>query len=219
MKPTEMLKEIKSLLGIELSAEVEEVKVEASEEVQAEAEVAEATEETKVELAQMTLENGTVLEAEEFAEGQEVFIVTEEDRIAVPVGEYELEGGRVLVVEEEGIISEVKSAEAEEEAPEVEVEAAEEEMGYVKKEEFAAAVEEIKAMIDELKAGMKEKEEMAAEQAEVEAQVKEELSATPASAPLKHNPEAEAKKEQFAYAQKRNQSTRDRVLARIANFK
>jgi hypothetical protein len=213
MKPTEMLKEIKTLLGIELSAEVEEVKVEASEEVQAEAE------ETKVELAQMTLENGTVLEAEEFAAGQEVFIVTEEDKIALPVGEYELDDARVLVVEEEGIISEIKSAEAEEEAPEVEVEAAEEEMGYVKKEEFAAAVEEIKAMIDELKAGMDKKEEMAAEAAEVEAQVKEELSATPAAEPLKHNPEGEAKKEAFNYATKRNQSTRDRVLAKLANFK
>lgn len=219
MKPTEMLKEIKSLLGIELSAEVEEVKVEASEEVQTEAEVAEATEETKVEFAQMTLENGTVLEAEEFAEGQEVFIVTEEDRIAVPVGEYELEDGRVLVVEEEGIISEVKSAEAEEEAPEVEVEATEEEMGYVKKEEFAAAVEEIKAMIDELKAGMKEKEEMAAEAAKVEEQVREELSATPASAPLKHNPEAQAQKDAFNFSTKRAESTRDRVFAKLANLK
>ena len=205
MKPTEMLKEIKSLLGIELSAEVEEVK---AEEV--------ATEETKVELAQATLENGTVLEAEEFAEGQEVFIVTEEDRIAVPVGEYEMEDGRVLVVEEEGIIKEIKAEEAE---VEVEVEAAEEEMGYVKKEEFAAAVEEIKAMIDELKAGMQEKEEMAAQEAEVEAQVKEELSATPAAEPLKHNPEAESKKETFNYASKRNASTRDRVLAKLANFK
>lgn len=211
-----MLKEIKSLLGIELSAEVEEVKVEASEEVQAEAEVAEATEETKVELAQMTLENGTVLEAEEFAPDFEVFIVTEEDKIALPVGEYALEDGRVLVVEEEGIIKEVKSEEApaEEEAPEVEieVEAAEEEMGYVKKEEFAAAIEEIKAMIDELKSV---KEEMA----QVEAQVKEELSATPAAAPLKHNPEAQAQKEMFNYSPKRQAATRDRVLAKIANLK
>src|SRR6056300_946839 len=208
MKPTEMLKEIKSLLGIELSAEVEEVKVEASEEVQAEAEVVETTEETKVELAQMTLENGTVLEAEEFAPDFEVFIITEEDKIALPVGEYTMEDGQILVVEEEGIIKEIKSEEApaEEEAPEaeVEVEAAEEEMGYVKKEEFAAAIEEIKAMIDELKSA---KEEMA----QVEAQVKEELSATPAAAPLKHNPEGEAKKEQFLYAQNRSQSTRDRV--------
>jgi hypothetical protein len=190
MKPTEMLKEIKSLLGIELSAEVAE---------------------TKVELAQMTLENGTVLEAEEFAEGQEVFIVTEEDRIALPVGEYELEDGQILVVEEEGIIKEVKAKEAE---VEEEVEAAEE-MAYVNKEEFAAAIDEIKAMIDDIKAGMKDKEEMA----QVEALVKEELSATPAAAPLKHNPEAESQKEMFNYASKRSGSTRERVLAKLANFK
>jgi hypothetical protein len=196
MKPTEMLKEIKNLLGIELSAEV------------------------KVELAQMTLENGTVLEAEEFATGQEVFIVTEEDKIALPVGEYEMEDGRTLVVEEEGIISEIKSAEAEEEeAPEVEVEAAEEEMGYVKKDEFAAAIDEIKAMIDEVKAGMKEKEEMAAAQAEAEAQIKQELSATPAAAPLKHNPESKTQKEMFNFSNKRQGSTRDRVLQKLANFK
>ena len=197
MKPTEMLKEIKNLLGIELSAEVEE---------------------TKVEFAQMTLENGAVIEAEEFAPEFEVFIVTEEDRIALPVGEYELEDGRILVVVEEGIISEIRSEEAVEEAPVEEVEAAEE-MAYVKKEEFAAAVEEIKAMIDELKAGMKEKEEMAAEAAQVEAQVKQELSATPAAAPLKHNPEAQAQKEVFNYATKRRESTRDRVLSKISNFK
>ena len=191
MKPTEMLKEIKNLLGIELSAEV--------------------SEETKVELAQMILENGTVLEAEEFAPDFEVFIITEEDKIAVPVGEYELEDGRILVVEEEGIIKEIKAEEAE---VEEEVEAAEE-MAYVNKEEFAAAIDEIKAMIEEVKAGMKDKEEMA----EVEAQVKEELSATPAAAPLKHNPEAESQKEVFNYATKRSGSTRDRVLAKLANFK
>jgi hypothetical protein len=195
MKPTEMLKEIKNLLGIELSAEVEEVQAE----------------ETKVELAQMILENGTVLEAEEFAPDFEVFIVTEEDKIAVPVGEYEMEDGRILVVEEEGIIKEIKAEEAE---VEEEVEAAEE-MAYVNKEEFAAAIDEIKAMIEEVKAGMKDKEEMA----EVAAQVKEELSATPAAAPLKHNPEAESQKEVFNYATKRSGSTRDRVLAKLANFK
>lgn len=189
MKPTEMLKEIKSLLGIELSAETE----------------------VKVEFAQMTLENGTVLEAEEFAAGQEVFIITEEDRIALPVGEYELEDGRILVIEEAGLIADIKAEEAE---VEEEVEAAEE-MAYVNKEEFAAAIDEIKAMIEEVKAGMKDKEEMA----EVEKQVKEELSATPAAAPLKHNPEAESQKEVFNYATKRSGSTRDRVLAKLANFK
>lgn len=205
MKPTEMLNQIKNVLGIELSAE--EVTQEVIE---------------KVELAQMSLENGTVIEAEEFAPEMEVFIITEEDKIALPIGEYSLEDGRILIVEEDGIIKEIKSAEAEgEESPEVEieVEAAEEEMAYVKKEEFAAAVEEIKAMIDELKAGMKEKEEMAAEAAKVEEQVREELSATPASAPLKHNPEAQAQKDAFNFSTKRAESTRDRVFAKLANLK
>jgi 6-phosphofructokinase len=197
MKPSEMLNQIKNVLGIELSAEVE------------------AQAEVKVELAQMTLENGTVIEAEEFAPEFEVFIVTEEERIALPVGEYLLEEGQILVVEEEGIIKEIKSEESEGDEAEVEVEAAEEvkeeEMGYVKKEEFAAAIDEIKAMIDEVKAGMKEKEEMAQV-------LKEELSATPAAAPLKHNPEAEAKKQMFNYSSKRAASTKDNVLSKIAKI-
>lgn len=201
MKPTEMLKEIKNLLGVELS---------------------------KVELAQMTLENGTVLEAEEFAPEKEVFIITEEDKIALPVGEYSLEDGRILVVEEEGIIKEIKAQEEPAAEVEVEVEAAEEvveeapvaevveeEMGYVKKEEFKAALEEVKSMIDEIRVIVDEKKE----KEEMEAQIKEELSATPASAPLKHNPEAKAKKEIFSYSNKREGSTRDRVLSKIANFK
>lgn len=201
MKPTEMLNQIKNVLGIELSAETEEV---------------------KVELAQMTLENGTVIEAEEFAPEMEVFIITEEDKIALPVGEYSLEDGRILVVEEAGIIKELKAAEAEE-APEVEIEAAEEElpieeelpqeMGYVKKEEFAQAMEEVKSMIDEIRVIVDE----AKAQEEMAKQVKEELSATPAAAPLKHNPEAQAKKEAFNFATKRAESTRDRVFAKLAN--
>ena len=198
MKPTEMLNQIKNVLGIELS---------------------------KLELAQMTLENGTVIEAEEFAPEMEVFIITEEDKIALPVGEYSLEDGRILVVEEAGIIKELKAAEAEaEEAPVEEVEAAEEmpieeelpqEMGYVKKEEFAQAMEEVKSMIDEIRVIVDE----AKAQEEMAKQVKEELSATPAAAPLKHNPEAQAKKEAFNFATKRAESTRDRVFSKLANLK
>ena len=200
MKPTEMLNQIKNVLGIELSAE-------------------------KLELAQMTLENGTVIEAEEFAPEMEVFIITEEDKIALPVGEYSLEDGRILVVEEAGIIKELKAAEAEaEEAPVEEVEAAEElpieeelpqEMGYVKKEEFAQAMEEVKSMIDEIRVIVDE----AKAQEEMSKQVKEELSATPAATPLKHNPEAQAKKEAFNFATKRAESTRDRVFSKLANLK
>ena len=199
--PLEMLKEIKSVLGIELSEEIQ---------------VEQSTEETK--LAQMTLENGTIIEAEEFAPEFEVFIVTEEDKIALPVGEYALEDGMVLVVESEGIIKEIKELEGEEspeeEVIEEEVEASEEEMSYATKEELA----EVKSMIEEIKAMIKDKEDMAAQTAEVEAQVKEELSSTPAATPLKHNPEGNVQTKKVTFGQNRPQSIQDRVFARIANI-
>ena len=148
----------------------------------------------EVKLESMKLENGTTIEAEAFEANQEVFIVTEEDeKIALPIGEYTLEDGRILVVAEEGIIAEVR---AEEEAPEEapaqeevveEVEQAEEEpkeeMSYATKEELSAAVEEMKAMIEEIKAMMSPKEEdMAAEEVDLSAD-------EPAAKPIKHSPD------------------------------
>jgi len=154
----------------------------------------------EVKLESMKLENGTTIEAEAFEPNQEVFIVTEEDeKIALPIGEYTLEDGRILVVAEEGIIAEVR---AEEEAPEEapateevveEVEQAEEEqeMSYATKEELSAAVEEMKAMIEEIKAMMSPKEEEMAE--EVKEEVKEEevemSTDEPAAKPIKHSPD------------------------------
>ena len=173
MKSTEILDKIKTFLG-------EEKIVEQVEETQVEETQLEESQE-KVELAQAKLDNGTVLEAEAFEAGNEIFIVTEDERVAVPVGEYQMEDGQILVVSEEGIIGEIKAAEAEE--SEEEVEAEEEEMAYVSKEEFNSAIDEIKGMINELK---EKKEEMA----QVEEQVKQELSETPAVEPITHNPEA-----------------------------
>ena len=74
----------------------------------------------EVKLETMRLSDGvSMLEAESFEAGQPVFILTEdEQRIPLPVGEYELEDMRVLVVIEEGVIADVREA-AE---PEVEVE-------------------------------------------------------------------------------------------------
>ncbi len=76
----------------------------------------------EVKLEQMKLMDGvTVLEADMFEAGNEIFVVTEdEQKIPVPVGEYEMEDGRMLIVVEEGIISEVKEKEEEEEEVEVE---------------------------------------------------------------------------------------------------
>jgi len=76
----------------------------------------------EVKLETMKLSDGvTVLEAEMFEAGNEVFVVTEdEQKIALPIGEYEMEDGRILVVVEEGVISEIKEKEEEEEEVEEE---------------------------------------------------------------------------------------------------
>lgn len=73
----------------------------------------------EVSLEQMKLDdNTTVIEAEVFEAGNPVMIVTEDEQmIPLPVGEYGLEDGRMLVVQEEGVIFEIKDAAAEEEMP------------------------------------------------------------------------------------------------------
>jgi hypothetical protein len=190
----------------------------------------------EVKLAQMKLKNGTVIEAEEFKEGEAVFIVTEDEKVAMPIGEYEMEDGSILVVTEEGVIGGAKEEVAEEEE-EVEVEAEAEtkepkkvvestvkethfeeevkeevevEAGYATKEELGAAIDEIKAMIEDLKNPKNEEEEMQESE-----ELKAELS-KPASKPFKHNPEANKtiKKQKFA---KQQGGTMSRVLNRISN--
>ena len=185
MKSTEILNKIKTYLG-------EEIKEESPQEA--------------LELAQLKLENGTVLEAEAFESGNEIFILTEDEKVAVPQGEYLMEDGRTLVVEEEGVIQEIKAEEHEEKEEEKEDK---EEMQYVSKEEFESAVEEIKGMIKELKEEKKEKEEMAE-------QVKEELSSTPAVEPISHNPEA-LEKFKVRFGQNRKETALDRVMKKLTN--
>jgi hypothetical protein len=176
--------------------------------------------ETEVKLAQATLENGTIIEADEMAEGKEVFIVTDDEKVALPVGEYKLEDGQVLIVEQEGIIASIGEAQEEEAPAEEEVEAAEEEkeeMEYATKAELS----EIREMVEEIKSMLEPKEEMSAEElAEVAVEdiveeVKEELSEVEK---ITHNPEASAKKELNLFAQKRVATTFDRVLGKIGNF-
>ena len=85
-----------------------------------ELEAVEVKEEPKVEevkLEQMKLEDGeTSIEADSFEAGQAVFIVNEDERIALPIGEYKLSDGRMLVISEEGLIDSIGEAPAAEEA-------------------------------------------------------------------------------------------------------
>lgn len=75
----------------------------------------EQVEAVEITMATMMLKDGvTVLEAESFEAGQPVFIVAENgDKVPAPIGDHELEDGRILVITEEGIIAEIKEMEAE----------------------------------------------------------------------------------------------------------
>ena len=77
------------------------------------------TEEKSTELAEATLENGTVIYTdEEFVVGAEAYIINDEgERISVPAGDYELNDGRLLVIGEGGAIEEIKGAEEPAEEP------------------------------------------------------------------------------------------------------
>ena len=191
-----MLNEVKKLIGVDASVEIK--------------------------LAQAELENGTVIESESFAEGSEVFIVTEDERVALPVGEYKLIDGEILIVEKEGIIASI-GAPAEEEV-EAEDEP-KEEMGYATKEEL----EEVKTMVEEIKALLDPKEEEMAEEPVAENYVKSEETTTKTVYAEKeemsevqkvsHNPESETKNNTNLYSQKRSGNTLDKVMNRISNFK
>ncbi len=178
----------------------------------------------EVKLESMKLENGTVIEAEAFEPNQEVFIVTEDERIALPIGEYEMEDGRILVVAEEGVIAEIGEAKEEEapqeEAPATEEEASEEveaneeekEMAYATKEELTAAMDELKGMIDEIKSMMSPKEEEMSEEV-----VKEQVEMStdePAAKPIKHSPETKTPK-MHKFAEGGRKDTLSRIFDKL----
>lgn len=183
-------------------------------------------EEMEIKLAQMKLADGvTVLEFDSLEVGKEIFIVSENGNVPLPIGEYELEDGQMLEVYEDGIIGEVASKEEEaapmeEKEPEAEVpvEASTEPTQTAKKvirstieeQHFASQeeVNELKSIIAELKEQLKVKEE-----------VKEvvELEETPK--PISFNPENVQKFEQIKLTAQKNLSARDRILNTIYNNK
>ena len=185
----------------------------------------------EVKLGTMKLSDGvTVLEAESFEAGSEVFIVAEDQKIALPVGEYELEDSRILVVMEEGIISEIKDAVAQEEMPmeepevEVEVEAEAEAPKDIKKtvesiikETFFSEMEALKIENEELKAKLEmfSKVEPTTEVTteETTEEIKVELEEV---SPITFNPENKTPIEVIKFGQKRGMSTMDRILDKLS---
>jgi hypothetical protein len=180
----------------------------------------------EVKLEQMMMADGvTKIEADSFETGKEVFVVTEdEQKIAVPVGEYELEDGRILVIVEEGIISEVKEVKEEEEMPEapaeeMPTEAKDQEMSEpvstpkktiesIVKETFFSEMEKLKEENELLKAELAKLSKV-----DEVAEEKTELSEEPT--PIAFNPENEAKTEFTKIGKKAPRGIMDSVLNKI----
>ena len=199
----------------------------------------------QIELEQRKLDDGvTVVEADAFEAEAEIFIVTEdEQKIALPVGEYKMEDGMMLIVQEEGIIAEVKEAEeAEEEKKEEEEE--KEEAGYEEKEEemaeekkpvkktvesivketFFTEIEALKKENEDLKAEIellsKDKTEETTEKVEnkeavVELSDEKTEEVEAATKPITHNPENVEEKEVFKFSSKRKRSTMDSIFEKL----
>ncbi len=200
----------------------------------------------EVKLEEMKLENGTVVTAESFEKGKEIFIVTDDEKVAMPVGEYLLEDGKLIVVEEEGTIADVR--EVSDEVPAKEEASDEEEitsdLAEEEKEEeeemadvgdwqgMEKRIQNLEDAIADLKADKESKmqeEEMSDEvQAPLKSRtVKEEFSAEEktelseaAAKPIKHNPEAETKQvKRVEFGKGKFNTTFDKVMNQISKIK
>jgi hypothetical protein len=178
----------------------------------------------EVKLETMKLADGiTIFEADAFEMDNEVFIITEdEQKIPVPIGEYELEDGRILVVEVEGVILEVKDASTTEEvapeeavAPEVPVEAqaetptAKKTIESVTKETFFAEIEKLTQENIELKAKL----ETLSKVEEVALEATELSDVTPISL----NPENINEVTQIKFGTNRPKTLMDTIIEKLNN--
>ena len=185
MSANDKLNKIKTLLGLEVSFETKK------------------------------LENGTTFESEKFENGSEVFILTEDERIPVPVGNYTMDDGTTLTVQKEGVISTLGEDRGEDDD-----EAAVDDWEGMEKriKNLEDAVADLKRDKESKKEARDDKEDE--EEEEVEASnsiksrtVKEEFSVQP----FKHSPEKEAKQKLTKYGQNRRMTTQDRVFNQIFN--
>jgi hypothetical protein len=175
----------------------------------------------EVKLEQMMLADGvTVLEADAFEAEMEIVIVTEDDqKIPVPVGEYEMEDGRILVVETEGIISEMKEVAEETEMPEVPAEEvpteAKQEMETETKSAPKKTIESVvkETFFAEIEALKTENETLKAELAKINEVKETELSEVK---PISFNPENNTPVEITRLAPKKPRTIMDSVLDKLS---
>ena len=197
----------------------------------------------EVKLEEAKLENGTIVEAESFEKGKEIFIKTDDERVAMPVGEYLLEDGKLVIVEEEGLIADLRDpsdgvpakedAESEkeetEDLEEKEEEDMEEEADVADWKGMEKRIQNLEDAIADLKGDKESKMEDQDEEVEMENEnsrqpksrtikeefSKEDLSEAGAEA-IKHNPEASFDQVKTKVFGKGNyRTTLDRVLEKL----
>ena len=164
--------------------------------------------ETEYNFENMKLDDGvTILQADKFEAGENVSIVNESGLVPLPIGDYNLEDGRILSVTEEGVIAEIKDAVVTEETqmadpvsppedsegvidtPPIETVPPVGKPQFVTMEEFQRFAEEVMGILDELTSSMNmSKETILSKEKEIE-DLKVELSNVPAATKISHNPE------------------------------
>ena len=181
----------------------------------------------EVKLEERKLENGTRVEAESFEKGKEIFILTDDEKVAMPVGEYLLEDGRLIVVAQEGIIDDVREVSNEvpqkEEEPASVTEDLSEEDDKKKEEKMADVgdwegmekrIQNLEDAIADIKSKLGEKEMEDQEVEDSIKKIKEELS-LPSASPIRHNPEGSVKKSNFKLSPQRRKTTMDYILNQL----
>ena len=178
----------------------------------------------EVKLEQRKMADGvTIIEADAFEMDNEVFVITEdEQKIPVPIGEYEMEDGMIMSVVVEGIIADyMEKATEEEEAPVAEEEVVEEEVEAnatksapkktiesIVKESFFSEIEKLKTENKELKAKLE-----LLTKVDVVAKDTTELSDIK---PISFNPENAKEIEFHKIGSKRPRNVMDSILEKIS---
>ena len=142
---------------------------------------------------------------------------TEDENVALPIGDYALPEGKKLIVKEEGLIDSMVDAEVvEEEATEeeVEVEATEEEAKVKSKTESVQTVYATKEEVSEVKLMIEELKDLLTKKQEVKEEIKEELSAEVAE-PIVHNPEAKTESKSLFSNKNYPNTLQNRIYAKL----
>jgi hypothetical protein len=187
----------------------------------------------KVELEQKKTEDGqAIFDAEKFEVGSPIFVVTQDGNIPAPMGEYVMEDGLVVSVDDKGYIAEISTKE-EEIAPEEETamqnDPMKEETGKpvasessmeAKPKKMTETTSKIMEYSSDKLVEFEKSLEAMKMQLSALSQENEELKnrlATEEAPRTFHSPEAKVEKLQFKIGERRQESVTDRVFNQLFN--